>query len=161
MAPGDRDRPERADDPGELGADQHRGEDDERRELHRAPVDQRLEHVVLELLVHEEEDTDDEADDPPLRDRRNGHEDDGRDGRSCERDEIEHPGHECERHRVRDAGREQDHERADERDEADQQVARDVAPDRLVDAMSHALPAGPRALGEEVRRSTGADVGRR
>ena len=53
---GDRDRGERAEDAGELGADEHRDEHGERRELHRAPVDHRLQEVVLELLVDDHED---------------------------------------------------------------------------------------------------------
>ena len=52
---GDRDRAERAEDAGDLGADEHRDQHRERRELHRSAVDERLEHVVLELLVDDEE----------------------------------------------------------------------------------------------------------
>ena len=52
---GDRDRRERAEDAGELGADEHRDEHCERRELHRAPVDDGLQEVVFELLVDDEE----------------------------------------------------------------------------------------------------------
>ena len=53
---GDRDRRQRSDHAGELGADQHRDQHGQRRELHRPAVDDRLEHVVLELLVEDEED---------------------------------------------------------------------------------------------------------
>ena len=62
---GDRDRPERAEDPRELRADQDRDQHGERRELHRPAVDERLEDVVLDLLVDDEEDDDDD----PGRDR--------------------------------------------------------------------------------------------
>src|SRR3954447_25397998 len=54
----DRDGAQRAEHARDLGADQDRHEHHQRRELHRAAVDERLQHVVLELLVEHEEDED-------------------------------------------------------------------------------------------------------
>src|SRR5439155_22506033 len=48
---------ERAEDAGELGADQHGHEDCEGRQLNRAAVDERLKQLILDLLVDDEEDT--------------------------------------------------------------------------------------------------------
>ena len=47
--------------PGELGSHQHGDQHDQRRQLHGATVDERLQHVVLELLVEDEEDHEHDA----------------------------------------------------------------------------------------------------
>src|SRR5262249_16792123 len=51
---------QRTEDPGDLGADQHRDEHHQRRELHGARIHDRLQEVVLDLLVDDEEDDDDD-----------------------------------------------------------------------------------------------------
>src|SRR4029450_1723305 len=57
---GDRNRGQGTEHSRELGTDQDRDQDDERRQLHRPPVDDRLQQVVLDLLVDDEEDHDDD-----------------------------------------------------------------------------------------------------
>ena len=54
--PGYRNRAERAQHASERRADQHGDEHDQRRELHGSPVHERLQKVVLDLLVDDEED---------------------------------------------------------------------------------------------------------
>ena len=134
---------EGADHAGQLGADEHGDQDDERRELHGAAVDDRLQDVVLELLVENEED---QHDDPGLGrvEERDGRHGDGGDRRSCERDEVEDGDEEAERKRVRHAQRREHERRGDSGDDADRQVAGDVAADRLVDLIADRPP--PRLL---------------
>jgi hypothetical protein len=85
--PGDRDGQERAEDAGELDGDQYRHQHGERVQFHRASQNQRLQDVVLELLVGHEEDRDDDQ-------RRNRvhegseHRDDGAEGGSDERNQV-------------------------------------------------------------------------
>ena len=56
----DRDRGERTEHAGQLGADQDGDEDRQRRKLHGPAVDDRLDDVVLDLLVDDEEDDQDD-----------------------------------------------------------------------------------------------------
>ena len=60
----DRDRGERSEHAGDLCADEDRDEDHERRERDGPPVHERLQHVILHLLIDDEEhDHDDAGDD--------------------------------------------------------------------------------------------------
>lgn len=69
-------------------------------ELHRPPVDQRLQDVVLELLVGDEEPDHDQAPDPVRLDEDDRRDEDGGEGRASQRDEVEHGDEEPERDRV-------------------------------------------------------------
>ena len=135
--------------PGQLGADQHRDQDRERRQLDGTAVDDRLQHVVLELLVEDEVHEDDQPDHPPLVDERDRRDQDRRQGRPRQRNEIEDRHEEAERDRIGDAGREQHDRRHDSGYDADQQVAGDVASDRPVDVVAHPPPSFLRRLGQE------------
>ena len=103
---GDGDRSERADHAGELGAHQHGHEHDQRRQPDGAAVDERLEHVVLELLVEDEEDHEHDARGRRM-EKADGADDDRRQRRPGERDQIEQGDDQAERDRVRDAEHEQ------------------------------------------------------
>ena len=100
IAPAAGNREQRADQPGELDADQHREEHPERVELHRPRHDRRLQDVVLELLVDDEED---ERGDPGGRriEERDEHRGDGADGRADQRQHVRERDpereHQCER----------------------------------------------------------------
>src|SRR3954452_4346204 len=61
QAPGHGDRRERAEDPRQFRADEHGDQHREWRQLHRPPVDDGLQEVILELLVEDEEDEHDDA----------------------------------------------------------------------------------------------------
>ena len=108
---GDRDGAERAEHAGHLGPDQDRDQHDERRELHGAPVDERLEHVVLDLLVEDEEH---EQHDPGLIDVRKPTVVSTQAGerRARERDQVEDRHDQPERERERHAHDQQDDRRA-------------------------------------------------
>ena len=118
--------------------DQHR----ERRELHRPPVDHRLEEVVLELLVDDEEDDDDDPGGDRVQERDRADDDRG-DRRAGERDQVEDRDDHAERDR--DTAR---RVRAGTivvsvpGDQADQQVAGHVAADRAVDVVADARQRG-------------------
>src|SRR6266542_1350201 len=86
--PCDGDRCERAEHARQLGSDQHGDEDGERRELHGPAVDDRLEDVVLDLLVDDEEHDQDNPGDDRVQEADGDH-DDRRDRRPGERDQIE------------------------------------------------------------------------
>ena len=87
-------------------------EDDQRRELHRATVDERLQHVVLELLVEDEEDDEHDAGSGRVEEADRA-DDDGRDRRAGERDQVEDRHDEPERDRIRDAEHEEHDRRRD------------------------------------------------
>ena len=65
----------------------------------------------------------------PFRRDRDEHDDDRGDRRPRERDQIEQGDEQAERHGIRDAGEPESRSRRDAGDEADQQVAGDVAAD--------------------------------
>ena len=157
----DRDRDERAEDARDLGADEHRDEDRQRRQRDRPPVDERLDEVVLELLV----------------DDREGEHDDAR--RSASRVKAtsvtmiapsvapasgirssigdEQP----ERERVRDAERSAGRSSWRARDEADQQVARHVAADEVVDVVGDRARLRPHPRGQQLDHARSPSAGPR
>ena len=75
--------------------------------------------------------------------QRDGRGEDRREGRADERDQVEHRHQDGQRQRVRDADHHQRHVRHDARDQADQQVAGDVAADGARDPRQHPLPPRP------------------
>ena len=120
---GDRDRSERTEHAGELGSDQHGDQDHERGELHRPAVDDRLENVVLDLLVDDEEHDDDDSGGNGVQERDRSDDDRG-DRRACERDQVEDADHEPERDREGHA-HDREHDRRERPgDEADQRGCR-------------------------------------
>src|SRR6266545_1199539 len=129
--PRHRNRSERTKNPGELGPNQHGNEHDQWCELHRAAVDDRLEDVVLQLLVDDEEHDDDHALDPPDLDEDDGRDEDG------------------ERDRVIAAQAEEDDGACDSCDDADEDVPCHVASDRAVDLRTDAPPPGAAPVREE------------
>src|SRR3954454_5636918 len=146
--PGDGDRRERAEHAGHLGAHEHGHENGQRRQLHGAPVDDRLEQVVLDLLVDDEEDEHDDRRGHRVGQRHERH-DDRSERRAGERDEVEDRHEEPEREGERNADDEQ-HDRGEEpRDHADEQVAGDVAADRLGDLARHPVRARLRPMWQE------------
>src|ERR671918_3156254 len=98
--PGRRDRRERAENADELRSDEHGDQDGERRELHRPPVDDGLEDMVLELLVDDEEDDEDQPPDPTELEEADRRDDDRGERRAGQRHEIEHGHDDGERDRV-------------------------------------------------------------
>src|SRR6266545_6790529 len=129
--PRHRNRSERTKNPGELGPNQHGNEHDQWCELHRAAVDDRLEDVVLQLLVDDEEHDDDHALDTPDLDEDDRRHDDG------------------ERDRVIAAQAEEDDGACDSCDDADEDVPCHVASDRAVDLRTDAPPPGAAPVREE------------
>src|SRR5215207_3006210 len=146
--PGDRDRREGTEDAGELRPDQYGDQDRERGKLHRTAVDEGLQDVVLDLLVDDEEDQHDDPGRDPV-DEGDGRDDDRRNRRPGEWDEIENRDEQPERNRVGNAQDQEHDRRGDPRDDADQEVARDVAADCSVDVASDPPPLVARALRNE------------
>src|SRR5512132_3490741 len=145
-----RDGRKRAEDPRQLGADQDGDEDDERRELHRASVDDGLKDVVLELLVDDEEDDDDHALDPAeLHEDDGGDEDRGERG-AGERNQVEDADDDGQSDRVVAAEDEEGDSAGCPGDDADGDVARYVAADGAVHLRPDPLPARARFGREEV-----------
>src|SRR4051794_12687848 len=114
--PRDRDRAQRAEDPRHLRPDQHGDQDRQRRELHRPSVHERLQQMVLQLLIDDEE--------REHHDRRRGRvrerdqrEDDRGEGRPGERDQVEDEDQQPERERERHAHDQQDDRGGRRRDE--------------------------------------------
>src|SRR6266545_4202042 len=79
---------ERAEDARQLSSDQHGDEDGERRELHGPAVDDRLEDVILDLLVDDKEHDQDDPGDDRVQEA-DGDDDDRRDRRAGKRNQIE------------------------------------------------------------------------
>ena len=131
----------------ELGPDQHRDQDHERGEPHRAAVHERLENVILDLLVDDEEHDQDDPGHDRVDEPDRSHDDRG-DRRAGQRDQVEDRHEQAERDGVRDSEREQDDGRRHSGDEADQQVSGHVAADGAVDLVADAPPVIPRALGQ-------------
>ena len=88
--------------PASCCADQHGDEHHEWRELHCPPVDQRLEDVVLELLVEDEEDDHDDSGRNRVEERHRA-DDDGRERRAGEWDQVEDRDDQPERQGIRNA----------------------------------------------------------
>src|SRR5450830_841925 len=86
--PGDRNSGQSSDDASEFRPDQHRDQNGERRELHRLAVDERLQQLILDLLVDDEVDEHDHARPDAGSERDSGDDDRGHRGAS-KRDEIE------------------------------------------------------------------------
>ena len=129
----DGDRDERADDAEQRGA----GEDpeDHRQRVHvDGPLeDERLQDVVLDLLVDDQEDPVDDRRLREVREERDDEDDHAADRRADERDEAEEGHEHGERDGERHAEDRQDAERQDAVDRRDRQRARDVAGRRAVD----------------------------
>ena len=145
---GDRDRGKSADHARELGSDQDCDQHGKRRELHGPAVDDRLEHVVLELLVDDEEDQHDHAGGGRVEERDRGNEDRGDRG-AGKWDQVEDRHEQPERDRIRNADAEQHGGRDDAGDQADRQVAGHVTADRPVDVVPDLAPARLLLLGQE------------
>ena len=96
---------------------------DEGGELHRASVDHRLQEVVLELLVDDNEHHDDDA--LPAAECKNAtqRDDDAGDGRACQRNQVENRNKQAERHGIGNAHHEQHDRHRGSRDHADQNVS--------------------------------------
>ena len=109
--------------------------------------------MVLELLVPDEERDHDQAAKPVRLDEDDGGDDDGRDRRAGERDKVENRYDEAERDRIVAADGEEDDRGRSPGDEAEEEVARDVAADRAVHLTAHPLVPQARAVGssESVR----------
>src|SRR3954471_7855981 len=143
---GDGDRRERADDPRELRADQDRDEHRERGELHRPAIDDRLQQVVLDLLIDDEEDHHHDPGGYGVQER-DGADQDRRDRRGGEGDQVEDRHDKPEGDGVGQAPDKQMEHRQGAGDQADQQVAGDVPADGAVDLVADVPPARLRARG--------------
>ena len=87
----DRDGDDRADHAHQGAEDHHADDDEEARDVRRLAEDRRLQHVVLELLVDEDDGEHDQRRGQALRERRED-EDGARDGGADHRDQVEQAG---------------------------------------------------------------------
>src|SRR3954454_8600255 len=134
---GDRDRHERPEDAGGVRADEHRDDDEERRDVHGAAVDDGLDQVVLDLLVDQHHDRPDDRRRREVLEERHEADPDAADGRADDGNHVDEAHEHRERHGERDAEDRQDDVRHGPGDERDDEVAGHVAGDGPVHVPGH------------------------
>ncbi len=135
---GDGNRDERADEPEHLRSDEHRQDDPQRVQPHREAVDHRLEDVVLDLLVDDQEDYGGHPDRPALEERDHDVRD-ATERRPHQRDERCQAGPERQQRRERHADHRQEDVRRQAAGGGHQEHAHHVSRDHAVHAVGHAF----------------------